>query len=567
MLRLIRIRDFALIRELEIEFGQGLNLLTGETGSGKSILVDALGLLLGGRSSNEMIRAGRDSSVIEGLFEIRSCISIPQMLGDLELEADDSLLLIRREISSTGRNRVLINGHLATLSMLKSIGDKLATIHGQQDQKSLLDLHSHLEWLDHFGQNDALLKKVQSSYKNLRNLARQLESLEVDEQERLRQMDILQFQIDEIRRLNPRPDEKEELEREKNVLSNSEKILALTTRVYSMLYENETSILNETNRLARTLEELQAIDKSWVPHMDALRDSRYKLEDLAFSARDFAAHIDFSAERLEEVHQRLYALEKLTAKYGSSITDILVFADSCEQELERLISNADSSARLSAEFDIELNEYKNLASQLSEKRRQDAELLQKEILKEFSALAMDRMRMQIKFQPPNREKAHGHIPGFYGLNGLDHVEFLIEPNRGEEMRPLAKIASGGELSRLMLSINSLCGSEEKGKTLVYDEVDAGIGGRIAEAVGKRLQDIAKDNQVLCVTHLPQIAAFARQHFNVQKQIVKDRTETTVKSLNGSERIDEISRMLGGAVITETARRHAREMLESSNRKM
>lgn len=567
MLRLIRIRDFALIRELEIEFGQGLNLLTGETGSGKSILVDALGLLLGGRSSNEMIRAGRDSSAIEGLFEIRSCISIPQMLGDLGLEADDSLLLIRREISSTGRNRVLINGHLATLSMLKSIGDKLATIHGQQDQRSLLDLHSHLEWLDHFGQNDALLKKVQSSYKNLRNLARQLESLEVDEQERLRQMDILQFQIDEIRRLNPRPDEKEELEREKNVLSNSEKILALTTQVYSMLYENETSILNETNRLARTLEELQAIDKSWVPHMDALRDSRYKLEDLAFSARDFAAHIDFSAERLEEVHQRLYALEKLTAKYGSSITDILVFADSCEQELERLISNADSSARLSAEFDIELNEYKNLASQLSEKRRQDAELLQKEILKEFSALAMDRMRMQIKFQPPNREKAHGHIPGFYGLNGLDHVEFLIEPNRGEEMRPLAKIASGGELSRLMLSINSLCGSEEKGKTLVYDEVDAGIGGRIAEAVGKRLQDIAKDNQVLCVTHLPQIAAFARQHFNVQKQIVKDRTETTVKSLNGSERIDEISRMLGGAVITETARRHAREMLESSNRKM
>jgi DNA repair protein RecN (Recombination protein N) len=401
----------------------------------------------------------------------------------------------------------------------------------------------------------------------LRNLARQLESLEVDEQERLRQMDILQFQIDEIRRLNPRPDEKEELEREKNVLANSEKILALTTQVYSMLYENEASILNETNRLARILEELQGVDKSWAPHMDALRDSRYKLEDLAFSARDFAAHIDFSAERLEEVHQRLYALEKLTGKYDSSISDILAFADSCEQELERLISNADSSARLSAEFDIELNEYKNLASQLSEKRRQDAELLQREILKEFSALAMDRMRMQIKFQPPNTEKAHGHIPGFYGLNGMDHVEFLIEPNRGEEMRPLAKIASGGELSRLMLSINSLCGSEEKGKTLVYDEVDAGIGGRIAEAVGKRLRDIAKDNQVLCVTHLPQIAAFAHQHFNVQKQIVKGRTETTVKSLKGSERIDEISRMLGGSVITETARRHAREMLESSNRKM
>jgi DNA repair protein RecN (Recombination protein N) len=564
MLRLIRIRNFALIRELEIEFGQGLNLLTGETGSGKSILVDALGLLLGARSSQEMIRSNCDSAVIEGIFELQSCTSASEMLVDFGLEAEDNSILIRREISSAGRSRVLVNGHLATLSMLKSIGDRLANIHGQQDQRSLLDLRSHLQWLDYFGGNESMQREVQASYKKLRNCVRQLESLEVNEQERLRQVDILQFQIDEIRRLNPQPNEREELERERNVLSNSEKILALTTQIYSMLYESESSILRETNRLERILEELQGIDKSWAAHMEALRDSRYKLEDLAFAARDFAARIDFSAERLEEIHQRLYALEKLTGKYGSSISDILAFADSCALQLERILANSDSSARLSAELNEELAAYEKLANSLSEKRRQDAERLQREILREFAALAMERMRMHIKFQSPTPEEGHPRIPGFYGLNGIDHVEFLIAPNRGEEMRPLAKIASGGELSRLMLSINSLCGSEEKGKTIVYDEVDAGIGGRIADAVGRRLRDISKNNQVLCVTHLPQIAVFARQHFNVQKQFTGGRTETIVKSLDESERIDEISRMLGGATLTETTRRHALEMLASSN---
>jgi DNA repair protein RecN (Recombination protein N) len=293
-----------------------------------------------------------------------------------------------------------------------------------------------------------------------------------------------------------------------------------------------------------------------------LKESRYKLEDLAYAARDYAARSDFSPERLEQVHQRLYGLEKLTQKYGD---DILSYLDNCTKELEEMLSHADSSTRLSEQLVQESNMYLQCASKLSDKRQRDARRLENEIRKEFGALAMERMEMRVQFHARKETEAKGRLPSFYGLNGIDHVEFLIAPNRGEEMRPLAKIASGGELSRLMLSIKSLCGSEEADRTLVFDEVDAGIGGRVAEAVGRRLRDISRDSQVLCVTHLPQIAAFAHHHFSVYKEVNAGRTETIAKALNESERIQELSRMLGGETITQTTRSHALEMLQHSAR--
>lgn len=564
MLRLLRIRNLALIRELEIEFDRGLNLLTGETGSGKSILVDALGLLLGARSSQEMIRSDCDSAVLEGIFEIESCRSVISKLTESGFEAEDSLLLIRREISVSGRNRVFINNHLSTVSLLKEIGEMLADIHGQQDQRSLLDLSTHLEWLDHFGGNASLVKEVRDSYKKIRETARQLAAVEMNEQERLRQIDILQFQTKEIRQVNPQPGEKETLENEKNILSNREKILTLATEAHTILYESESSILREIGRLEKLLEELERFDKSWSSHRESLQATRYQLEDVAYAVRDYAAGSDFSPERLEQVHERLYALEKLTKKYGSSSDDILEYLDRCTKELEELLSSTESAAQLSERLQQELKTYRELADNLSRKRHQDAERLEHEIRKEFAALAMERMEMRVYFHPNHHEdKSRVHIPSFYGLDGIDHVEFLIAPNKGEEIRPLAKIASGGELSRLMLSIKSLCGSEELDRTIVFDEVDTGIGGRVAEAVGKRLRDTAVSNQVLCVTHLPQIAAFARHHFRVNKEVTGERTETIVKHLCDSERVQELSRMLGGEVITETARRHALEMLEHS----
>jgi DNA repair protein RecN (Recombination protein N) len=563
MLRFFRIRNFALIKELEIEFGPGLNLLTGETGSGKSILVDALGLLLGSRSSQDMIRSECESAEIEGIFEFEPGSAILQMLGESGFEAEDNSLLIRREISGSGRNRVFINNHLATLSLLKSAGERLADIHGQQDQKSLLDLPTHLQWLDHFGGNERMLAGVREGYAQLKETARQLESLETNEQERLRRIDVLRFQIEEIRRINPQAGEKDELEKERSLLSNREKILSLALSAYSMLYESESSILSGANRLERLLRELEQFDGHWTQHREFLQDSLYRLEDLAYAARDYAARSDFSPERLEQVQQRLHELEKLTKKYGSSTSDILSYVQGCERELEELLAYSDASARLSARLDEGLVKYRKCADTLSEKRRRDAIRLQNEIRREFAALAMERMELQVFFHPEKDDGRKKHFPGFYGLNGVDHVEFLIAPNKGEEMRPLAKIASGGELSRLMLSIKSLCGSEEAGKTLVFDEVDAGIGGRVAEAVGKRLRDISARHQVLCVTHLPQIAAFARHHFSVRKEVVGQRTETFVVPLKEAERIQELSRMLGGKTITETTRRYALEMLENA----
>ncbi len=563
MLQLLRIQNFALIKELEIEFGPGLNLLTGETGSGKSILVDALGLLLGARSSQEMIRSDCDSAVVEGIFDLDMNAPVREILSRAGFEENESSLIVRREIAVSGRNRVFINNHLAALSLLKEIGAELADIHGQQDQRSLLDLNTHLQWLDCFGKNGALLREVQNCHGKIREIDSRIESLETDEKERLQRIDMLQFQIDDISHVNPQPNEKEELEQEKIQLSNYEKILALAAEAYSLVYDGESSILRQAIRLERILEELDRFDKSWGVHREALQESRFKLEDLAYKSRDSAARNEFNPERLEQVHQRLYALEKLTKKYGASVSDVLAHLDRCLKELENLRSHADFCSSLVGQFDREYNRYFECASGLSRKRKSDAGRLEEEIRKEFAVLAMERMEMKVQFKPAEEKSVKERIPAFCGLHGVDNVEFLIAPNKGEEMMPLTKIASGGELSRIMLSIRSLCGNEQAGKTFVFDEVDSGIGGRVAEAVGRRLRDISKVNQVLCVTHLPQIAAFASEHFNVRKKIVGNRTETILQRLNASERVEELSRMLGGETITKTTQRHAMEMLEYS----
>ncbi|HYK88525.1 MAG TPA: DNA repair protein RecN [Acidobacteriota bacterium] len=562
MIRFLRIRDFALIREVEIEFGGGLNLLTGETGSGKSILVDALGLLVGGRASSEMVRSNSDQAVLEGVFELEGDTALCGLLRDSGIEPEEDTLLIRREISSGGRGRVFINNTLATLALLKTVGERLADIHGQHDQKSLLDLSSHLEWLDRFGANSDAVSIAREHYGRMRELADRLDSMAMDEQERLRRVDILQFQIDEIRRANLQPQELEDLETERNILANREKVFALASEAYSLLYENETSLVSQSNRLERILQELAVYDTSWTAHHEVLKENLYKFEDLAYAARDYAAGMDFSPGRLDQVEQRLSDLERLAKKYGSSISEILAYAASSEKELEELAAHADTSKHLTDRLTEETGKYVAVAEKLSAKRRRDAARLEREIRREFETLAMAKMELSVRFSPRQTDKQAGRMAASHGPSGIDHVEFMIAPNSGEDSRPLTRIASGGELSRVMLAIESLCGADT-GKTLVFDEVDAGIGGRVAEAVGRRLRDISAGGQVLCVTHLPQIAAFANRHFSVRKEAIGSRTETLVRVLNDTERVEELARMTGGEIITETTRRHAMEMLEHS----
>jgi DNA repair protein RecN (Recombination protein N) len=424
-----------------------------------------------------------------------------------------------------------------------------------------------LIWLDRFGGNEAAVNKLRAFYAQMRETSQRLDALAMDEQERQRLLDILRFQVDEIGRANIRPGEKEELENERSVLTNHEKVFALSNEAYALLYESEHAITGQLDRLTQILRQLAEFDSTWSSHLDSVRESVYQLEDLTYVARDYAGSIDFSPDRLDQVERRLSDLDRLKAKYGRSMEEVLAFADQCERRLEELVSSNDISAQLTQELEAHLKGYLEVAESLSTKRRKDATQLERGIRKEFSLLAMERMDLSVRFRPNEvtGSASPARIPAHCGPHGMDQVEFLLAPNVGEEIRPLAKIASGGELSRIMLSIKALCGGGETGKTLVFDEIDAGIGGRVAEVVGRRLRDVAAHNQVLCVTHLPQIAAHARHHYNVRKDIVGTRTETFIGQLDSPARVGELARMMGGTVITETTRRHAREMLDQAGK--
>ena len=563
MLRLLKIRDFALIRNLEVEFGSGLNLLTGETGSGKSIVVDALGLLAGDRPFPELVRRGCETAVLEGEFEMAgSDPDIAVLLGEAGIPSGEAVVLLRREITSTGRSRSFINNGLATQALLRSVGERLVEIHGQHDRQALLDLQTHLEWVDRFGGNADEVAAVRERFRNLRDLLRRLDAMKMDEQERLRRVDILQFQLNEIRRVDPKAGEKESLETERRLLANREKIYSLAAETYALVYENESSILAQANRLLRLLQELESFDPRWTTHREALRESLFRFEDLSYSVRDYSADLEFSPARLDEIERRLSDIDRLCRKYGDTVDEVLQYASRTDLELQKLLSHAESSRELEEQFGREIREYASASEPLSKKRRADANRLERELRKEFRNLAMERMDLRVHFHPRDTT-IEGRLPGHYGPTGIDRVEFLVSPNKGEDFKPLAKIASGGELSRIMLSIRTVCGSVDPGKALVFDEVDAGIGGRAAEAVGRRLAEIAQTNQVLCVTHLPQIAAFADRHFRVQKEAAGSRTESSVCRLDDRDRLEELARMLGGEVITETTRHHAREMRNHS----
>jgi DNA repair protein RecN (Recombination protein N) len=566
MLRFLRIRDFALIRELEMEFSEGLTVLTGETGSGKSILVDALGFLAGARSDPGMVRTDCPAAILEGVFTVEEN-AVAERLAESGIDSDDGTLLVRREISAAGRGRVFLNNSLVSLSLLKSIGGALADIHGQQENQALADSSSQLEWLDRYGGNDASSRTVHELYGAMREIARRLQALAMDEQERQRLLDILRFQADEIRRADIRPGEKEELEKERSLLANREKVCSLVSDAYSLLYENENSIVGQTERLVRILQHLVEFDSGWSAHLEALRESLFRLEEVCYVARDYAGNLDFSPDRLNQVEQRLAEFARLCSKYGSSTEAVVEFGKQCEARLAELDSSKETSIQLTQEMDAAWQRYLQAAEALSGKRRRDAGRLERDIKREFRALAMERMELHVDFRARERSaRLHpGQVPAWCGSDGLEHVEFLLAPNVGEEMRPLARIASGGELSRIMLAIKTLCKGNEKGKSLVFDEIDAGIGGRVADAVGRRLREVSAHNQVFCVTHLPQIAAYATDHFSVLKAVVGGRTETRVERLDSAARVQELARMMGGKVVTETTQRHAQELIAYAGR--
>ena len=555
MLKYLKIKNIALAATVELEFGPGLTLLTGETGAGKSILIDALGLVLGGRASSDLIRTGEESASVEALIE--SALAA-DLLAGRGLPVDGEEIVIRRELQASGKGRAWLNGALVPVSVLRDLAPAVATLHGQHEPQGLLDPDTHLTLLDrHAGLTEATAALAEP-FRRVREIEAALESLTRDRRESERRRETLEYQLAEIDKAQLLPGEEEELRQEKVRHANAERLSALSSEAYALLFEDEDAVLSRLGQVHRRVEELARFDPRFAPHIEGRAAVKAQLDDLAWFLRDYRDSLQTSPERLDELETRLALIERLKRKYGGDVTEILAYAERCRSELHDLGSPEERERALLAERKQAHDRYSARALDLARRRRQAARDMEKAVLAELTQLAMEKTQFRVAFTP---EEARPDDAATWNERGLETVEFLLSPNPGETLRPLARIASGGELSRILLALNAAGRLDVDGKTIVFDEVDAGIGGRVAEVVGRKLRALAERHQVLCVTHLPQIASMADQHHVVTKRIERGRTLTDVRSLQGPERVEEVARMLGGEVVTDTARRHAREMVK------
>jgi len=554
MLLELVVENYAVVERLRVHFHAGLNLLTGETGSGKSIVVDALGLLLGGRASADMIRTGEARARVAGIFDVRDQSAIRNLLEPAGLEAEDGELLIEREVLASGKSRAFVGSHPVAVSLLKEIAPFLADIHGQHDQQLLFAPDAQRDMLDQFGGHRELLERVAAVYQQWRSAAAELEELERSEQEKLRLLDLWSFQRKEIQSAALQPDEETDLENERRVLQNVNRLLDSAQTAYSAVYDSPESALSLTRTAARRIEELSRIDSSLEGLREHLKQADLSLLEVSYALRDYLSRLEANPARLEEVETRLAAIDRLKRKYGQSIPEILSFLEEVKRQIaavedagERMEVLRQEQKRLSAEFET-------LAGELTEGRTAASRKLEKRVAAELAQLAMERTVFRAAMSPSPWSKY-----------GADRVDFLVSPNLGEEPRPLEKVASGGEISRIALALKTCLagGKSAHIRTLVFDEVDAGVGGGPAEGVGRRLKKLAAANQVLCVTHLPQIASFADHHYRVEKQESKGRTVTIIEELDLPARTSEIGRMLSGQKLTPEALRHAEQLIRMS----
>jgi DNA repair protein RecN (Recombination protein N) len=563
MLACLNISNIALIDELTVEFDKSLNLLTGETGSGKSIIVDALGVLIGGRFTSDLLKSGSDRGFIEGLFSVERNRELEVLLADsgIEFEAGDGTeIVIRRELAANGRNKVLVNHRLATGALLRALRPFLVDIHGQGDQQTLFETRTHLELLDVFAGVGALKAEVAGAFKRWSGVKRELEAHRNQESEKLQLLDILKFQIDELERAQLVVGEDDKLDEERRRLNNVEKLTTLCAEGFALTYDDSDSAITRIRQTARRVEELAGYESQFRQYVDGLESARAILEDLAFALRDFADKLEFSPARLETIEDRLAELSRLKRKYGGSIESALEHLARSQDRLRQIERSDEREAELKSELDLARAAYVKAAARLHQERVRASKKFERAVERDLAEVAMEHARFQV--QITSNDEDASEAANSFTENGIDWVEFYFSANAGEAVKPLAKVASGGEASRLMLVLKTVAGASEFPRTIVFDEIDSGIGGRVSEAVGSKLKKLAATNQVLCVTHQPQIARFADTHLLVRKESTAGRTEVSVERLDRRMRVEEIARMLTGAEITETARRHAREMLKA-----
>jgi DNA repair protein RecN (Recombination protein N) len=561
MLLELRAENYAVIDRAEARFGPGLNLLTGETGAGKSILIDALALLLGGKASADAVRHGAEKAVVSCVFEATPGALAALDENGIDCDGEDATVVLRREIAANGKGRVFVNSQPATVGVLRALAPELALVHAQGETLGSFDQTQQRMLLDRYGAIDS--DAAAQAYADWRTTDARLAELLGDEQERLRMAEMWRFQAREIEQAQiVGPEEDAELESEKRVLANAERLVAAGMGAYELLYEGEASAESALGQALKLVEELARFEPKFVETAKELAAAKATVEDVSATVRDFAAGVQAGPERLGEIEGRLALLDRLKRKYGKTLAKVIAFGAECERQLDEVENRDAVLAELRSSEARLAHEYEVAAVDLTARRTKAAERLSKAAESEINDLAM-----KVKFAvavTPCQERVS------WSAHGWDEIAFLIATNAGEPLKPLDEIASGGEMSRVMLALKVAVESEAAGKartvlprTLVFDEIDIGIGGRAAEAVGLKLKALAANQQVICVTHLPQIAAFADQHFLIEKSESAGRTKTSIRRMTDEDRVREIARMLSGAILTDTSLRHAESMLAAS----
>jgi DNA repair protein RecN (Recombination protein N) len=553
----LRVENYAVIDSLAVEFAPGLNLLTGETGAGKSILIDALALLLGDKASTEMIRHGSEKAVVSGVFEPDEK-ALKKVLEENGIEPEEGQIIIKREIAQGGKGRVFVNNQPATVALLKQLAPVLASVHAQNENILAFDASARLGLLDAYAGNH--LEEITEKYQAWAGTRNHLEKLQRDEQDRLRMVDLWSFQKKEIESAHLEAGEDQKLETEKRVLANAEKLYSAAMAAYDLLYDSEASVESNLGLARKQVEELARFDPKFEEALASLQTAKAAIDDVSATVRDYAQEIDASPERLAQVEDRLAQLDRLKRKYGATVDEVIAYGEDVARKLSEVENREEIMLGLKKQLAAAAEGYLGAARTLSRKRYTAARELQKLVEAEINQLAM---KVQFKIEVSGSDE-----PGNWTGSGFDAVTYLIATNAGEPLKPVEQIASGGELSRVMLALKATVEAGKKvknavQKTLVFDEIDAGIGGRAAEAVGKKLKSLAKANQVLCITHLPQIASFADHHYLIEKREASGRTKTSVRLLTPEQRTEEVARMLSGAKLTETSRQHAEQLLKAN----
>ena len=556
MIKLLRVRNLATIEDLEVPFEPGFTILTGETGAGKSIIIDAIRLVLGEKGSADLVRTGKSEAFVEAVFDVRG-----QALDLAGLpEPEDGDLLVQRSVTDQGTGKAFVNGVLVPVRRLRELGPRLIDIYGQNDHIFLLHLENHLAYLDEALGAPSLLRETAAAGQDLRRLLAEKRDLEAREKEREQRLDFIAYQLQEIEAARPRSGEDEALLREREILRNAGKIAGLVDKALDLAYLGEDSLVPRVARLKSVLGDLAAYEDSFGGFRPGLEDASILLQDAADSLIRFRDRRAGAPENAEEVEERLAVLEKLKRKYGGSLEAVLARGEGLRRERAGLESGRERLRELETAIGAKFVEYGKAAARLGAERRKAAERLGRTIEKEIALLGMAKARFEVRLatRAPSLDD-----PATLRDQGAEDAEFLLSPNPGEELRPLRRIASGGELSRMMLALKAVGQDREGPRTLIFDEVDAGIGGKTAEFIARKLDQLAARHQVVCITHLPQIAAAAAHHFSVDKRVERERTFTGVRRLGTEERVEEIARLVAGSRLTEASRQIAREMLDGA----